>query len=59
MTYAWAAFPVAPEGGGSLAIDLASNAVFGVVAIIVLVLAARVTAAHHVQTPATARSRSP
>ena len=59
VTYAWAAFPLPPEGGGTLAIDLVSNAVFGVVAIIVLVLAARVTAAHCVQTPPAARSLSP
>jgi len=59
VTYAWAAFPVPPEGGGSLAIDLVSNAVFGVVAITVLALAARVTAAHCVQTPTAARSPSP
>jgi len=52
MTYAWAAFPLRPEGGGTLAIDLVSNAVFGVVAIIVLVLAARATATHCVQTSA-------
>lgn len=56
--YAWAAFPVPPESGGSVAIDLVSNIVFGVVAIIVLVLAARVTAAHIVHTPAEARSLS-
>lgn len=58
MTYAWVAFPLRPEGGGTLAIDLVSSAVFGVVAITVLVLAARATATHCLQTPAEARSLS-
>ena len=40
-TYVWTAFPVRPEAGGSLTVDLVSNAVFGAVGIVILVLAAR------------------
>jgi hypothetical protein len=40
----WLAFPLRPEGGGSLTIDLVSNTVFGAVAIVILLLAARVAA---------------
>jgi hypothetical protein len=42
LTYVWAAFPVRLEAGGSLTIDLVSNAVFGAVAIMIGLLAARV-----------------
>jgi hypothetical protein len=41
LTYVWVAFPLRPEAGGSLTIDLVSNTVFGAVAIVVLSLAAR------------------
>lgn len=44
LTYVWTAFPVRPEAGGSLTADLASNVVFGAVAIAVLALAARALA---------------
>jgi hypothetical protein len=44
LTYVWLAFPLRPEGGGSLTIDLVSNTVFGAVAIVILLLAARVAA---------------
>ncbi|MQA83160.1 MAG: DUF998 domain-containing protein [Streptosporangiales bacterium] len=54
LTYVWTAFPLRPEGGGSLTIDLVSNAAFGAVAIIVLVLAGRVAARTY---PPVSRSR--
>jgi hypothetical protein len=38
----WLAFPLRPEAGGSLTVDLVSNTIFGAVAIVILVLAARV-----------------
>jgi hypothetical protein len=41
LTYVWTAFPARPEAGGSLTVDLASNAVFGAVAILILVLAGK------------------
>lgn len=36
LTYAWVAFPTQPESGGSQAVDLVGNAVFGLVAVLVL-----------------------
>jgi hypothetical protein len=44
MTYVWTAFPLRPEAGGPLSVDLASNVVFGGVAILILLLAARAAA---------------
>jgi hypothetical protein len=38
----WLAFPMPPESGGSLAVDLMSNAVFGAVAVLLLFFAGRV-----------------
>lgn len=40
MTYVWMSFPVRPEVGGSVVVDLVSNAVIGTVAVLVLALAA-------------------
>jgi hypothetical protein len=40
LTYVWTAFPIRPEVGGSLTIDLISNALFGSVAIVLLAIAA-------------------
>ncbi len=45
LTYVWTAFPVRPESGGSLTVDLIGNAVFGTVAVVLLTLAGR-TARH-------------
>lgn len=42
LTYVWLAFPMPPESGGSLAVDLMSNAVFGAVAVLLLFFAGRV-----------------
>jgi hypothetical protein len=42
LTYVWTAFPLRPEGGGPLTVDLVSNTLFGAVAVIILLLAARV-----------------
>lgn len=39
LTYVWVSFPLEPESGGSTALDLTSNAVFGAVAIGILVWA--------------------
>ncbi|GLZ29214.1 hypothetical protein Lesp02_14040 [Lentzea sp. NBRC 105346] len=41
LTYVWVSFPVQPESGGSPAVDLAGNAVFGAIALVILVLAGR------------------
>jgi hypothetical protein len=41
LTYVWAAFPLRPELGGSLSVDLASNVIFGGTAVLILFLAAR------------------
>ncbi|MFG2092399.1 DUF998 domain-containing protein [Streptomyces sp. NPDC048612] len=41
LTYAWVAFPARPESGGSLRADLLSNAVFALLACLLLVWAAR------------------
>ncbi|MDF5753949.1 hypothetical protein [Spongiactinospora sp. TRM90649] len=42
LTYVWSAFPLAPEiGGVSPAVDLAGNAMFGGLAVLILALAAR------------------
>jgi hypothetical protein len=45
LTYVWTAFPLRPEAGGPLSVDLASNVVFGGLAIVILLLAARTAAA--------------
>jgi len=42
LTYVWTAFPVQPESGGSPTLDLIGNIVFGLVALLILLLAARV-----------------
>jgi hypothetical protein len=42
LTYVWMSFPVMPEGGGSPTVDLISNAAFGSVAVVLLLLAGRV-----------------
>ncbi|URM99057.1 hypothetical protein LUW76_34630 [Actinomadura madurae] len=52
LTYVWTAFPTRPEGGGSLTVDLASNAVFGTVSIVILVLAGRRVAMRSDRSPA-------
>ncbi|MCP9271171.1 hypothetical protein [Mycolicibacterium arenosum] len=44
LTYVWLAFPVVPAGGGSVVVDLMSNAVFGAAAVVVLLLASRAAA---------------
>lgn len=41
LTYVWTAFPTVPESGGSRSVDLIGNAVFGVVAVSILVIASR------------------
>ncbi|MER5971521.1 DUF998 domain-containing protein [Streptomyces sp. NPDC002055] len=41
LTYVWVAFPVRPESGGSARADLVGNAVFGSLACLLLVWAAR------------------
>jgi hypothetical protein len=41
LTYVWTAFPVRPESGGSETADLIGNVVFGLVAVVVLLVAAR------------------
>ncbi len=42
LTYVWLAFPMPPSDGGSATVDLVSNVVFGLIAVMVLVLAGRV-----------------
>lgn len=42
LTYVWTAFPLRPEAGGPLGADLVSNAVFGGVAVALLLWAGRV-----------------
>ncbi|WP_205719195.1 hypothetical protein [Actinomadura geliboluensis] len=63
LTYVWTAFPTRPEAGGSLRVDLMSNSVFGVVAIVILVTAGRRVAARSNRPPPAAslppRSRRP
>lgn len=44
LTYVWVSFPLRPEAGGPLAVDLTGNAVFGVIAVTILLLGARVSA---------------
>lgn len=41
LTYAWVAFPTRPESGGSATEDLVGNAVFGLIAVLVLLAAVR------------------
>lgn len=41
LTYVWTAFPVQPESDGSPVLDLIGNAVFGLVAVLILLRAAR------------------
>jgi hypothetical protein len=41
LTYVWMAFPAVPEGGVSLTVDLISNAVFGSIAVVLLLFAGR------------------
>lgn len=41
LTYVWVAFPLRPETGGSQTVDLIGNAVFGAIAVLILVLAGR------------------
>ncbi|MFF3767428.1 DUF998 domain-containing protein [Streptomyces sp. NPDC001922] len=41
LTYVWVSFPVRPESGGSARADLVGNVVFGVLACLLLVWAAR------------------
>jgi uncharacterized membrane protein YecN with MAPEG domain len=41
LTYVWTAFPTRPESGGPLAEDLIGNAVFGAVAVVILLVAVR------------------
>ena len=55
LTYVWTAFPVRPDVAAPLAVDLVSNAVFGGVAVTILVFAARM-AARSVAVPAPVRS---
>jgi len=44
LTYAWTAFPNRPESGGSPTTDLIGNTVFALIALLILLLAARVAA---------------
>ena len=39
LTYVWLAFPMPPSDGGSPTVDLVSNLTFGLIAVLVLVLA--------------------
>ncbi|WP_280441619.1 hypothetical protein [Nocardia brasiliensis] len=41
LTYVWLSFPTRPEGGGSVVVDLISNAVFGAVGCALVILAVR------------------
>ncbi|WP_378741695.1 hypothetical protein [Nocardia brasiliensis] len=41
LTYVWISFPIRPESGGSAVVDLASNALFGVLACALVVWATR------------------
>ncbi len=41
MTYVWLAFPMPPSDGAAATVDLVSNVVFGLIAVMVLVLAGR------------------
>lgn len=41
LTYVWMSFPVRPEAGGSVTVDLVSNAVIGTLAVLILWLAWR------------------
>lgn len=41
LTYAWTAFPSAPESGGSATADLIGNTVFALIAILILLAAGR------------------
>ncbi|WP_405163399.1 hypothetical protein OG203_45305 [Nocardia sp. NBC_01499] len=41
LTYVWISFPMRPEGGGSLLVDLASNTVFGAAAGVLAIVATR------------------
>jgi hypothetical protein len=52
LTYVWLAFPMAPSDGGTPALDLVSNVVFGSVAVILLLLAGRAAARSAVASPA-------
>jgi hypothetical protein len=52
LTYVWLAFPMPPSDGGSLALDLVSNVVFGSVAVILLLLAGRAAVRSTVASPA-------
>jgi hypothetical protein len=51
LTYVWLAFPMPPSDGGSPALDLVSNVVFGCVAVILLFLAGRAAARSTVASP--------
>jgi phosphatidylserine synthase len=51
LTYVWLAFPMAPSDGGTPALDLVSNVVFGSVAVILLLLAGRAAARSAVASP--------
>ncbi|MEV6416213.1 hypothetical protein [Kribbella sp. NPDC051718] len=41
LTYTWVAFPTRPESGGSPTVDLIGNAIFGLVAVLVLMAGVR------------------
>jgi hypothetical protein len=41
LTYVWTAFPTRPEAEGSALVDLVGNALFGAVAVVLLVITAR------------------
>jgi hypothetical protein len=58
LTYVWMAFPAVPESGVSLTVDLISNAVFGTVAVVLLLMAGRVAARHTVGTLESERAMS-
>ncbi len=51
LTYAWTAFPVRPESGGSPTVDLAGNVVFALVAVAILLFAARAVTRRPVPAP--------
>jgi hypothetical protein len=56
LTYAWTAFPNRPESGGPLTADLIGNAVFALIALLILLAAARTAGIHR---PAAGRISAP
>lgn len=49
LTYAWTGFPVVPESGGDPGADLIGNALFALVAVLILIAAGRTVGRHAVE----------